>query len=644
MIQNRTQADRTVEGNLAGEEIQMRVGDMAFAIQTLTNLYTDREAAVVREYSTNGRDAHVAAGVTAPIEVTTPTPLSPFLTIRDFGTGLSLEDIREVYSQYGVSTKRNTNEQNGMLGYGCKSALAYSDQFTVTSVNDGVRIQVVVARHSLGASMKVVDTSSTSEPNGTTVTIPARALNQIEQKAKQFFQFWEPGTVKLNGREPDFVPDASWVVPGKIALVEGRGFNEPHRVVMGGVAYPAPHLQPGLGSYTKVVAFVDIGAVDFAPSREALMDTDTTTATLRAVEKNLAAAITASIAKDVADAANPREAVERKLAWRSKVPSSMIPADVKYNGRIVPENADVPDGTLHAPMYGRKQNSHSQMTKHMPMPTVLKSIWVTGWDHASFTVTTKKKLMKYCEDNQLSAESFIISPTPPDKFWIAGIPFIKWEDVKTIKLPRNAPNPTTGRIPGSYDIWEDGDWNEGVPGDDIDQKNPVFWMFGRHYAPGRSMAAWLHERFPGSTLVMLRKGREGKFQRLFPKSREATDVLRDEYMKWSDSISADDRLALAVKNDYRMSDYDWFDPAQLDDPRFAKIAKIRKRNLSALETQIAQWHKLGMRYEYADHEIELPLHDYALLPTGYSLNHWGRDKAHLYRYMNNEYAHKQAQK
>ena len=76
----------------------------------MIDLYSDPELAVIREYSTNAFDAHIEAGVTRPIEITTPTHLCPFFKVRDYGFGLDVEDIREIYSQYGASTKRESDD------------------------------------------------------------------------------------------------------------------------------------------------------------------------------------------------------------------------------------------------------------------------------------------------------------------------------------------------------------------------------------------------------------------------------------------------------------------------------------------------------------------------------------------------------
>src|SRR6266498_3259199 len=98
-----------IESTLQGEQVDMTIDDDAIdhIMDLLTDLYSDPEMAVLREYSTNARDSHIEAGIAdRPIEVSLPTPLSQFLRIRDFGAGLNAEDIREIYSRYGKSTKR----------------------------------------------------------------------------------------------------------------------------------------------------------------------------------------------------------------------------------------------------------------------------------------------------------------------------------------------------------------------------------------------------------------------------------------------------------------------------------------------------------------------------------------------------------
>ena len=103
-------------------------------------LYSDKIMAVLREIGANAQDANAMAGrAHIPIEVSMPTLADPTLRIRDHGPGQSLDDVRTVFSQYGASTKRDSNEAVGMLGIGSKSPFAYSDSFMVISRHDGTK-------------------------------------------------------------------------------------------------------------------------------------------------------------------------------------------------------------------------------------------------------------------------------------------------------------------------------------------------------------------------------------------------------------------------------------------------------------------------------------------------------------------------
>lgn len=105
-----------------------------------STLYSDKVLAVLREYGANAWDEHRAAGIPdRPIKVDLPTTLDPVLRIRDYGRGLSESQVFDVYTKYGASTKRDTDDAVGCLGIGSKSAFAYTDSFSVTSWHGGAK-------------------------------------------------------------------------------------------------------------------------------------------------------------------------------------------------------------------------------------------------------------------------------------------------------------------------------------------------------------------------------------------------------------------------------------------------------------------------------------------------------------------------
>ena len=81
--------------------------DMRYVASLLRNNYSNTQLAVVREISANALDANREANANRPIEIKLPTQLNPTFAVRDFGGGLSEQDIFGLYSKYGKSTKRD---------------------------------------------------------------------------------------------------------------------------------------------------------------------------------------------------------------------------------------------------------------------------------------------------------------------------------------------------------------------------------------------------------------------------------------------------------------------------------------------------------------------------------------------------------
>lgn len=274
-------------------EVEMGIDQsaMAHVMSILTDLYSDQQLAFIREYSTNARDSNIEAGNNVPIEVTLPTAMRPTFTVRDHGIGLDEQAIREIYSMYGASTKRESDDVNGMLGLGCKSGLTYTSQFTVAAVRDGIRTIAAITKNEAGVgTIKILAADPTSEPTGVTVTIPINPndIPSVCDKAHSFYRYWEPGTVLVDGEEPELIRNLKserylWVDDNVLVDSESRS-HENSYVVMGNVAYPFKMSAGGYGSRNDfsfaVVAWIPMGAVHFTPSREALMTTDHTNKTI----------------------------------------------------------------------------------------------------------------------------------------------------------------------------------------------------------------------------------------------------------------------------------------------------------------------------------------------------------------------------
>ena len=82
------------------------------------NLYSDSVGSTVRECASNALDSHRRAGVDKPIIVSFGRNDSNNyeFSVEDFGTGLDAEDVKNIISKYGKSTKRNSATELGMMG------------------------------------------------------------------------------------------------------------------------------------------------------------------------------------------------------------------------------------------------------------------------------------------------------------------------------------------------------------------------------------------------------------------------------------------------------------------------------------------------------------------------------------------------
>ena len=295
-------------------------------------LYSDKILAVVREYSANAVDANVEAGKEdQAIVVTVPNAFDPTFRVRDFGNGLNEEEIRDIYANYGESTKRKSNKLIGQLGLGSKSAFAYGDNFVIDSYVDGKKstYNAYIDPSQIGMIAKMNE-EETSEPNGVEICIPVKYADiyGFTDKIKNFFKFWS-SKVEVRGI------DVSEISLGN-ATIEGTNWKYfSHKqysstsfasvVVMGNVAYPFNSSimsqevkelfseKVGKDCYAPSLAYnfifyVDIGTVEVSASREDLQYTDFTKKNLVKLLDNFFSELVEKINGKIENAANIFEA------------------------------------------------------------------------------------------------------------------------------------------------------------------------------------------------------------------------------------------------------------------------------------------------------------------------------------------------
>ena len=188
----------SLQANGVQDSVSFGIKDSGYAhiFHVLRNqLYSDSILAVIREYTCNAVDAHVQAGkAEQPIEVTVPTKLNLEFKVRDYGDALSDEEVRDIYAFYGESTKRETNNQTGMLGIGSKSGFAYGDNFIIVSYIGGLKRtwNAFIDPSQVGQISKLSE-ESTDEPDGIEIVIPVREqdVDSFQHKAQNLFKHFK---------------------------------------------------------------------------------------------------------------------------------------------------------------------------------------------------------------------------------------------------------------------------------------------------------------------------------------------------------------------------------------------------------------------------------------------------------------------
>ena len=184
-------------GTTTSTHFEISSKNTAHIMQILRDtLYSDKITSIIREYSSNAWDANRQAGHNGPIIVTLPTISDMTFKVRDNGIGLSEDDIINIYTKYGESTKRDDNVAVGMLGIGSKSGFAYSDSFTVTSWHNGTkRVYVAVIDESNKGKMDLIDSSPCGVyETGIEIAIPVKQndINDFVYKATNFYKYFNP--------------------------------------------------------------------------------------------------------------------------------------------------------------------------------------------------------------------------------------------------------------------------------------------------------------------------------------------------------------------------------------------------------------------------------------------------------------------
>ena len=198
ILEKQTEAHILQEGE-SQETVKMSLDlDSAQVLMQMLskNLYSDAIGSTIRECASNALDSHRRAGSDKPIIVSfkRAAKADTFeFAVEDFGIGLDADDVVNIISKYGKSTKRDSNTELGMMGLGFKAPLAYSSSFYFVARKNGVERKYMMYEGEDTNSIDLLYETPTTEGNGVKVIVPVNYYDRhsFTNKIKEQLAYFE---------------------------------------------------------------------------------------------------------------------------------------------------------------------------------------------------------------------------------------------------------------------------------------------------------------------------------------------------------------------------------------------------------------------------------------------------------------------
>ena len=159
------------------------------------NLYSDAVGSCIREICSNSLDSVRRSGNNTPVIVNFERNSGGNyeFSVEDMGTGLDHNDVINIISKYGKSTKRETNNEIGLWGLGFKSPLAYSSSFNFICRKDGIERKYMMYEGEDENTIDLLFEAPTKEPNGVKVIVAVNYYDKTQfiNKIKEQLAYFE---------------------------------------------------------------------------------------------------------------------------------------------------------------------------------------------------------------------------------------------------------------------------------------------------------------------------------------------------------------------------------------------------------------------------------------------------------------------
>lgn len=262
-------------------------------------IYDDKILAPIREYCMNGIDISIQCGSTEDVIVKIEKIDGAYYwKVRDFGCGLSQNDIETVYGILGETTKEHDMEQAGAFGIGACSGHSYSDTFYVDSYFEGKKksYAAVLGGNAKGVPIGKIYKINEEDTNETGIEVTLEITNDrytFIEKTKTLINNFPPDTkikfIDSDGTVHTPLTPSNSYIKNEYNIHSYGGdigyYGAVAKIRMGGVIYKSDHpISRNYNFKHNIVVDVPIGHLTIPISRESLEKTANNTKVLKEID------------------------------------------------------------------------------------------------------------------------------------------------------------------------------------------------------------------------------------------------------------------------------------------------------------------------------------------------------------------------
>ena len=262
--------EANIHGDFKTTSFSVKTSAKMFNILSST-IYKNPIRAVIREYSCNALDSHIAACNPEPYEVHLPTMLEPWFAVKDNGLGMPHDYITDLYTTYFHSSKEESNDFIGSLGIGSKSLFSITNSFTIISRYNGVKRTYSAFKNDQDCPELCLLTEEISdECNGVEVISPVdkSQTSKFRTEAEFVYNFLDVPKININ------IVQQKYDIKNDFIWMNKKSTKTQSYILMGGVPYEirSSDVHPDYAKLIEhgVVLPVEMGSVSFNPGREYL--------------------------------------------------------------------------------------------------------------------------------------------------------------------------------------------------------------------------------------------------------------------------------------------------------------------------------------------------------------------------------------